>query len=216
MTALLSLDGTNFTLACDRCGQLVANLAPTMGDWNVVWSLFSQDGWCGDSLATGPHTCGRCNRTPPPPRMVDQALQRERRTPTGRQSRRIAVVHDGAATVVTLSGNPDLLVNSRLRDLILDLRGHVRQLIVDVTMVSRLDSGALDVLVQARRESLTVCLAGPSQLVQDSLRLLCLHELFPTFHDQAQASQWVRTVPARLPAGTARRPVVRHEPVEVS
>ena len=81
MTALLSLDSKNFTLACNRCGQLVTNLAPTMGDWAVAWSLFSQDGWTGDDLATGPHTCGRCTRTSPPPRMVEQALTRERTTP---------------------------------------------------------------------------------------------------------------------------------------
>ncbi|MEV0132541.1 hypothetical protein AB0H83_29275 [Dactylosporangium sp. NPDC050688] len=35
MTALLSLDSKNFTLACDGCGQLVTDLAPTMGDWAV-------------------------------------------------------------------------------------------------------------------------------------------------------------------------------------
>ncbi|MET7419638.1 STAS domain-containing protein [Dactylosporangium sp. NPDC005555] len=199
MTALLSLDSRNFTLACDGCGQLVTNLAPTMGDWAVAWSLFSQDGWTGDDLATGPHACGRCTRTSPPPRMVEQALTRERTTPTARESRRLSVTHIADVAVVTLSGNPDLLVNSRLRDLVLDLRGRARRLAVDVTGVSRLDSGAFDVLVEAHRQPIAVCLVGPAPQIQDALRLLSLDGLFPAF----------RTLPEALagdPAGAAALP----------
>jgi anti-anti-sigma factor len=207
LTALLSLDTTNFTLACDRCGQLVANLAPTMGDWDVAWSLFSQDGWSGDDLATGPHTCGRCARIPPPPRMVDQALERHRTTPIGRECRRVAVGRERDTVVVTLSGSPDLLVNARLRDLVLGLDGQVRHLVVDVTRVARLDSAALDVLVHAHRRRLTVCLAGPSGTVRDALRMLCLHRLFPTFPDRAQALSWVHS-------GAAARSTGRPESVE--
>ena len=204
MTALLSLDSKNFTLACDGCGHLVTNLAPTMGDWDVAWSLFSQDGWTGDDLATGPHTCGRCTRTSPPPRMVEQALTRERTTPAARESRRLTVTQVADVAVVTLTGNPDLLVNSRLRDLVLDLRGRARRLVLDVTSVSRLDSGAFDVLIQAHRQSIAVCLVGPGQQVQDALRLLSLHELFPTFRSLPEALSDGQAVVAAPPSAGVR------------
>ncbi|GAA1573795.1 hypothetical protein GCM10009827_114630 [Dactylosporangium maewongense] len=205
MTALLSPDSTNFTLACDGCGQLVTNLAPTMGDWAVAWSLFSQDGWTGDDLATGPHTCGRCTRTPPPPRMVEQALTRERCVPAARESRRLRVTRVAGTTVVTLTGSPDLLVNARLRDLVVDLTGPAQRLVIDVTQAPRLDSGALDVLVQAHRQSITVCLVGATQQIRDSLRLLSLHGLFPVFRTLAEATSCgpaTGTEPA--PAGAER------------
>jgi len=204
LTALLSLDSKNFTLACDGCGHLVTNLAPTMGDWDVAWSLFSQDGWTGDDLATGPHTCGRCTRTSPPPRMVEQALTRERTTPAARESRRLTVTQVADVAVVTLTGNPDLLVNSRLRDLVLDLRGRARRLVLDVTSVSRLDSGAFDVLIQAHRQSIAVCLVGPGQQVQDALRLLSLHELFPTFRSLPEALSDGQAVVAAPPSAGVR------------
>ena len=205
LTALLSLDSKNFTLACDGCGQLVINLAPTMGDWAVAWSLLSQDGWTGDDLATGPHTCGRCTRTPPPPRMVEQSLTRERRMPAARESRRLRVTRIADTTVVTLSGSPDLLVNARLRDLVLDLPGRAQRLVVDVTRVARLDSGAIDVLVHAHRRSITVCLVGAAQQVRDSLRLLNLHELFPAFRTLAEATSYrPATGAGPVPAGAER------------
>ncbi|MDG6110386.1 STAS domain-containing protein [Dactylosporangium aurantiacum] len=199
MTALLSHDSTNFTLACDGCGQLVTNLAPTMGTWDVVWSLFSQDGWTGDDLATGPHTCGRCARTSPP-RMVEQALTRERTTPATRQSRRLTVTHVAGVVVVTLNGNPDLAINARLRDLVLDLHGRVRRLAVDVTRVSRLDSGALDVLVQASRLCIDVCLVGAGQQIHYSLRLLNLDRLFRTCQTLPEALSDGQTVDVSLPS----------------
>lgn len=209
MTALLSLDNTNFSLACDSCGQLVTNLAPTMGDWAVAWSLFSQDGWTGDDLATGPHACGRCTRTSPP-RMVEQALARERSMPAPRGSRRLTVAQAADVTVVTLWANPDLLVNARLRDLVLDLPGGAHHLVVDVSRVTRLDSGALDVLVEAHRRSVTVCLAGPSRQVRGALRLLNLHELLPAFPTLAEARS------CRPPADPPPAPaaVGRHDRVE--
>ncbi|WP_327002358.1 STAS domain-containing protein [Dactylosporangium sp. NBC_01737] len=205
MTALLSLDSKNFTLACDGCGQLVTNLAPTMGEWDVAWSLFSQDGWTGDDLATGPHTCGRCTRTSPP-RMVEQALTRERTTPATRESRRLTVSQVAGVTVVTLTGNPDLVINARLRDLVLDLHGRVRRLVVDVTRVSRLDSGALDVLVQAHRLSIAVCLVGPAQQIQDALRLLNLDRLFPTCLTLPEALADSQVVDAIPPSEGVPRP----------
>ena len=159
-----------------------------MGDWAVAWSLFSQDGWTGDDLATGPHACGRCTRTSPPPRMVEQALTRERTMPAARESRRLTVAQVADVTVVTLWGNPDLLVNARLRDLVLDLPGHARRLVLDVSRVARLDSGALDVLVETHRRSITVCLVGPIRQVLDALRLLSLHELFPTYPTLVEAT----------------------------
>jgi anti-anti-sigma regulatory factor len=212
LTALLSRDGKSYTLACDGCGQLVTDLAPTMGIWDVAWSLFTQDGWTGDILATGPHTCGRCTRMPaPPPRMIEQALSRERTTPAGRESRRLTVSLVRGTTVVTLSGDPDLAVNARLRDVVLGLGRHVPYLVVDVTRVRRLDSGTFDVLVQARRQDVAVCLAGACEPVQHALHLLCLHELLPTLPDRARALTWVRTARGTGP----RRAMARHETVEV-
>ncbi|MDG6108713.1 STAS domain-containing protein [Dactylosporangium aurantiacum] len=211
MTALLSLDNKNFSLACDSCGQLVTNLAPTMGDWAVAWSLFSQDGWTGDDLATGPHTCGRCAPTSRPPRMIEQALTRERTTPVARESRRLTIGQVADVTVVTLWGNPDLLVNARLRDVVLDLPAGARRLVVDVSRVARLDSGALDVLVEAHRRPVTVCLVGPTQQVRDALRLLTLHELFPTYQTVAEAT-CCRTATGPTPPPAA---VHRDERVEV-
>jgi anti-anti-sigma factor len=205
LTALLSLDSKNFTLACDGCGQLVTNLAPTMGDWDVAWSLFSQDGWTGDDLATGPHTCGRCTRTSPP-RMVEQALTRERTTPAARESRRLTVTQIADIAVVTLTGSPDLVINARLQDLVLDLHGTVRRLAVDVTRASRLDSGALDVLVQAHRRSIAVCLVGPAQQIQDALRLLNLDRLFPIYLTLPEALSAGQTIGAALPSAGIPRP----------
>ena len=206
LTALLSLDSKNFSLACDGCGQLVTNLAPTMGDWAVAWSLFSQDGWTGDDLPTGPHTCGRCTRTSPPPRMIEQALTRDRTMPAARESRRLTVTQVSDTTVVTLWGNPDLLVNARLRDLVLDLPGRSRRLVVDLTRVARLDSGALDVLVEAHRLAITVCLAAPIQQVRDALRLLNLDELFPTYETVAEATSCHPATDAPLPPAAPGRP----------
>src|SRR4051812_17643206 len=76
VTALLSRGGTDFNLACDGCGQLVVSLAPAMGTWDVAWGLFSQDGWRGTGLPTGPHACARCDLPPSAPGMVEQSLLR--------------------------------------------------------------------------------------------------------------------------------------------
>ena len=74
MTALLSRDGTNFSLACDRCGHLVARLADTGSRWDPSWTRLRQHGWTGAALPTGPHACPSCTQVPAAPRPTEKLL----------------------------------------------------------------------------------------------------------------------------------------------
>jgi anti-anti-sigma factor len=195
LTALLSRDGTNFTLACDRCGHLVADLAESTRHWDLTWDEVRQRGWEGAELATGPHFCPACTQVPAPPLVTEQVPDRPRPTARRRRSNRIVVTDLPTATVVEIRGAPGVAVNAKLYELLLD-RSPLRSIIVDLSRVAVLDSGALDVLVQARthaeRLGFGLCLVGLSEPMTGALRLLCLTRVLPCFAGRAEALAWLR------------------------
>lgn len=195
LTALLNRDRTNFALACNNCGQRVANLADTAHHWDLAWVLLRRHGWTGAALATGPHACPRCAEVPEPARPAEQAPGRARSAAAPRRSRRIVVTEQPVATVVEVRGELSLRVKAALHDLLIPEGPQRRHVIVDLSGASTLDSGAVDLLVRAQaraaRNGFTVCLAGLSGSMRDALRLLCLDRLLPTFANRAEALAWL-------------------------
>lgn len=196
MTALLSRDGKNFTLACDSCGQLVANLAPTMGTWDVAWSLFSQDGWRGADLATGPHACGRCDDPVDDRGMIEQAFGRQSGLPAGRALRRVMVQHLPDVTIIQVAGSLDLVVHAGLRELLRTGVAPDRHLLFDLSAVPGADSATFAVLIDAHRRAVShsarVGVAGARPAVREAVRMLSLHRVLPMFDDRRDALRWLR------------------------
>ncbi|GAA2639328.1 hypothetical protein GCM10010399_85900 [Dactylosporangium fulvum] len=205
MTALLSRDGTNFSLACDGCGQLVTGLAPTMGTWNVAWSLFVEDGWRGADLPTGPHACGRCADSNSRRSMVEQSFERETRMPAGRGSQRLSVSEVAGVVLIEFKGDLHLAAIARLYDVLMTNVRPMQHVLFDVTSVPSIDSGTLAVLVRAQaraaRHGARVCLVGASQRVLDALRMLSVEHLLPNFAERAEALGWLRAATPTTVAG---------------
>jgi anti-anti-sigma factor len=203
LTALLSRDGTNFAVACDRCGHLIANLADTLHRWDPAWSQLRRLGWTGAVLATGPHTCPGCTQTPEPAHVSEQVLDEQRPAPI-RRSNRITVTELALAMVVTVRGRLSVAVNAALYELLLSDRAPRRHVIVDLSRASMLDSGALDVLVRAHahaaRYGFQLCLVGLSEPMNAALRLLCLTHRLPCFADRAEALTRLRRPAPDRPA----------------
>lgn len=195
MTALLNRDGTNCTLACDRCGHLVANLVDTTNRWDLAWVQQRGHGWTGAALATGPHTCPRCSQVPWAARGAEQLPTHPRPAPA-RRSKRVTVTELPTATIVSIHGNMGIAVNAALYDLLLTDRAPRRHIIVDLVRAGALDSGALGVLVRAQahaaRHAFDLCLVGLSRPTHEALRLLCLDHVLPSFADRATALAWLR------------------------
>ncbi|MDG6110485.1 STAS domain-containing protein [Dactylosporangium aurantiacum] len=197
MSAVLSLDGTDFSLACDECGHLIPNLAGTMRDWNVAWSLFTQDGWHGAPRAVGPHACGRCVVSPRPSGTIGQTLYssvgRLRRTDA---ARRVTLQVLSDVTVVHLKGGLGLLDNTALHDLLEAEPSPGRHLLFELSLLPVVDSATLEILVQARDRTLAndrrTCVVSASGSVVRALRLLCLDQVLPNFVDQIAALDWLR------------------------
>lgn len=195
MTALLSRDGTNFTLACDRCGHLAVSQPDAGHPWDAAWALRRGHGWAGDPHATGRHTCPRCTRAPAAEPMTEDLSGQAHAAPARRRSNRIRVTELRVATVVELRGGPSVAVHAALRELLLcgrPPRGHI---VVDLSRAGVLDSGVLDVLVRARaraaQHSFDLCLVGLPASMHAALRLLCMTQLLPAFTGRADALAWL-------------------------
>ncbi|WP_238014404.1 STAS domain-containing protein [Dactylosporangium sp. AC04546] len=194
MTALLSRDGANFSLACDTCGQLVANLAPAMGTWRVAWSLFVEDGWRGAQRPTGPHACGRC----PAPRehgMVEESFARA--TPAGRAAQPVTWRELDGVTVVELPGTLHLATHAHLHDLLASGIRPTQHVVFDLSRLPSADSALLAVLVAAHEVAAghgrRICLAGAADRVTAALRMLSVDDLLPNFADLPAALAWLDT-----------------------
>ncbi|GGM48259.1 STAS domain-containing protein [Dactylosporangium sucinum] len=196
MTALLSRDGTNFSLACDTCGQLVANLAPAMGTWQVAWSLFVEDGWRGAQRPTGPHACGRC-ATPRSLGMVEASFGRA--TPPGRGPQPVTWRELDGVTVVELPGTLQPATHARLHDLLAEDIRPTRHVVFDLSRLAAVDSALLAVLVAAHenaaRHGRRICLAGGAERVTAALRMLSVEDLLPNFPDVPAALAWLTAAP---------------------
>ena len=196
MTALLSLDGTDFSLACDECGHLIPNLAETMRDWNVVWSLFTQDGWHGTPHAVGPHACGRCVVSPRRDGAIGQTLHPQRGIAGDATPSRVTLQVLSDVTVVHLKGGLGLLDNVEMYDLLDDGPVAGRHLLFDLSLLRIVDTATLDVLMQARDRTIAnhrrTCIVSASGPVLHALRLLCLQGFFPNFVDHIAALDWLR------------------------
>lgn len=196
MTALLSLDGTDFSLACDECGHLIPNLAGAMRDWNVVWSLFTLDGWHGTPHAVGPHACGRCVVSPRRNGTVGQTLHPQRGIAGEATSNRVTLQVLSDVTVVHLKGGLGLLDNVEMHALLDDESVAGRHLLFDLSLLSIVDTATLDILMQARDRATAnhrrTCVVGASGRALHALRLLCLERLFPNFVDHIAALDWLR------------------------
>ena len=101
-----------------------------------------------------------------------------------------SVREEGGAVVVALSGEVDLEVSPRLRELLL---GHVRGgrgVIVDLSAVSYIDSSGVASLIEAfqlaRRGSTAFALVAPSPA---ALRVLQLARLDRVFHIHATLAE---------------------------
>lgn len=198
MTALLSRNGTNFTLACDGCGHQVVDLvdlADRVHHWDLAWAEQCRHGWTGAALATGPHICPRCAQTPATAHGTEQMPGDARSVPVRRHPKRITVTDLPLATVVTVRGALSIAVNMALYALLLSNHRPRRHVIVDLSSASTLNSGVLDVLVRAQAHMTTssfdLCPVGLSRPMHDALRLLCLADLLPTFAHRSQALAWL-------------------------
>ncbi|MEV4139911.1 STAS domain-containing protein [Dactylosporangium sp. NPDC049742] len=210
MTALLSLDGTDFSLACDECGHLIPNLAGTMRDWSVVWSLFTLDGWHGQSQAVGPHACGRCVVSPRPAGAISQTLHPHDRATEDVSPPRVSLRVLSDVTVVYLRGALGLAGNAAVHGLLREGAEAGRHLLLDVSLLKVVDTATLDVLMQARNRAAAndrrTCFVGASRSVLSALRLLCLDAVFPNFVDHIAALEWLRCrVPVPRAAGPDHR-----------
>ncbi|MGI5240671.1 STAS domain-containing protein [Dactylosporangium sp. CA-139066] len=196
MTALLSRDGTDFSLVCDACGSVVGNLAASTGSWDVAWQLFSVDGWQGSDLAVGPHACGRCGPPTVLTGVVARTLDVPSLTPAGRGSSRVVTQLLSDVRAVYLRGDLLCADDARLWDMLSGDPGRCAHLMVDVSRVRRLTSATVDVLVRAAHCAAErggrTCLVGAPAAVAAALRLLCLDDVLPTHADQVTALEWLR------------------------
>ncbi|WP_433200888.1 STAS domain-containing protein [Dactylosporangium sp. CS-047395] len=196
MTALVSRDGTDFSLVCDACGAIVGNLARSTGGWDVAWRLFGLDGWTGSELAIGPHACGRCGPPTSLSGIVARSLDAPSVQPAGRGSSRLVVQLLADVRAVYLRGELLCADDARLWDLLSGDPGPCRHLMVDVSRMRRLSSATVDVLVRAAGRAAQrggrTCLVGPPEAVSAALRLLCLHDVLPAHADQVSALEWLR------------------------
>ena len=94
-----------------------------------------------------------------------------------------SVRDDGKAVVVALSGEVDLESSPRLRELLLGLVRGGRDVLVDLSAVSYIDSSGVASLIEAfqvaRRSGTAFALVAPSQA---ALRVLQLARLDRVFH----------------------------------
>ncbi|WP_327002354.1 STAS domain-containing protein [Dactylosporangium sp. NBC_01737] len=196
VTALLSLDGTDFSLACDECGHLIPNLAGTMRDWNVAWSLFTLDGWHGTPLAVGPHACGRCVLSPHRNGAIGQTLHPQSGIEDDATPSRVTLQVLSDVTVVHLKGGLGLLDNVEMHDLLDDGPVAGRHLLFDLSLLRIVDTATLDVLMRARDRTIAnhrrTCIVSASGPVLHALQLLCLQSTFPNFVDHIAALDWLR------------------------
>ncbi|MDG6110390.1 hypothetical protein Daura_21970 [Dactylosporangium aurantiacum] len=196
MTALLSLDGTDFSLVCDECGHLIPHLAGAMRDWDVVWSLFTLDGWHGTPHAVGPHACGRCVASPRRTGAISATLQPQYGLAGATGSRITLQVLSDDVAVVHLNGGLGLLDNVEMHAVLQDGPVVGRHLLLDLSLLRIVDTATLDVLMQARERGLAsgrrICIVGASGSALNALRLLCLERFFPTFVDYVAALDWLR------------------------
>ncbi|WP_432971038.1 STAS domain-containing protein [Dactylosporangium sp. CA-233914] len=196
MTALLSRDGTDFSLVCDSCGWVIGNLATSTGDWRGAWRLFSLDGWHGSELAIGPHGCGRCGPPAALAGIVARSLDAPSVLPAGRVGQRIVVQLLSDVRAIYLRGELLCADEARLWDVLSGDPGRFVHLMVDVSQVRRLSSATLDVLVRAAQRAAErggrTCLVGADPAVSRALRMLCLHHLLPAWAEQVSALEWLR------------------------
>lgn len=185
MTALPTRDRENLTLICDECGRRLAGISSTLRNWDVVWALVSKHGWTGSPLAIGPHRCPDCAGGVPP-----AASERVPR-PVWHASVRTV----GAASVVELHGDLDVLVADRLREVLEQACAAHPNVVLDLTNVRLIDSTALGVLVRAHQtvkpKGGHVCLAAPSRFIIASLGTMRLLPIFPVFASNEQAADWI-------------------------
>ncbi|MEV8516063.1 STAS domain-containing protein [Dactylosporangium sp. NPDC051484] len=196
MTALLSHDGTDFSLVCDGCGRTVGNLAASLPDWALAWGLFSQDGWRGSDLAIGPHTCGRCVPAASLAHLGARSLDRPSVTPSGRSSQRMVIQVLSDVRAIYLRGDLLPADEAQLWDLLSGEPERTPHLMVDVSPVQRRSSAAVDVLVRSARRAAgsggRTCLVGACPGVSSALRMLCLHDVLPIHADQVSALEYLR------------------------
>ncbi|MET7394844.1 STAS domain-containing protein [Dactylosporangium sp. NPDC005572] len=196
MTASTTIDGTDFGLVCDTCGQSVTGLGATMHNWDLVWSLFSRHGWTGTRLATGPHSCGRCSRVPLAAAAVVPAQ------PQGTLDAlddRVAVGARRGVAVVTLTGDLTASVHDALHAALAEAASRPPHLVIDLSEATSLDTSTLGILVAARHRAAQAgghaCLAGPTPGVRRILHTLCLQHLFAEFPDPTAALSWLHGEP---------------------
>ncbi|GAA0733054.1 STAS domain-containing protein [Dactylosporangium roseum] len=201
MTASTTIDGTDFGLVCDTCGQTVTGLGATMHNWDLVWSLFSRHGWTGTRLATGPHSCARCSRVPlaavtvtvparcgvePSAEPGDEAAD----------DARVRLRITRGVPVVELSGDVDATAAGALREALATAGRRPPHVVIDLAQAKTLDSAALAELVTARHRAAQAgghaCLVGLPGRVSRTLHTLCLRHLFVELPDRESALAWLR------------------------
>lgn len=109
-------------------------------------------------------------------RAVDAAPADEDRCPLT-----VSVREAGAWTVVTIAGEMDLRVTPLVRELV---RAGCRRLVLDLSRVTFMDVGGLDLLVERQREALgadgCLRLAAPSRHVRRVLVMTATNRTFTT------------------------------------
>ncbi|GGM30061.1 STAS domain-containing protein [Dactylosporangium sucinum] len=197
MTASTTIDGTDFGLVCDTCGQTVTGLGATMHNWDLVWSLFSRHGWTGTRLATGPHSCGRCSRVP-----LAAAGAAIPAQPTGALDSfddRVSLRTERGVAVLSLTGDLTASAHDALHAALAGAARRPPHLVIDLSGAESLDTSTLGVLVAARhraaRDGGHACLAGMSPGVRRILHTLCLQHLFAEFAAPEAALSWLHGEP---------------------
>ncbi|WP_238010681.1 STAS domain-containing protein [Dactylosporangium sp. AC04546] len=205
MTASTTIDGTDFGLVCDTCGQSVTGLGATMHNWDLVWSLFSRHGWTGTRLATGPHSCARCSRVP-----LAAAAAAVPAQPTGildALDERVSVRTARGVAVVALTGDLTASVHDALQAALAEAGSVPPHLVIDLTRATSLDTSTLGELVAARHRAAQAgghaCLAGMSPGVRRILHTLCLQHLFAEFPAPEAAVAWLHGEPVLSAGGPA-------------
>ncbi|GAA2626376.1 hypothetical protein GCM10010399_67330 [Dactylosporangium fulvum] len=213
MTASTTIDGTDFGLACDTCGQTVTGLGATMHNWDLVWSLFSRHGWTGTRLATGPHSCARCSRVPLAAVAVPAPRGGESLDDAGDEAiddARVRLRVTRGVPVVELSGDVDATAAGALHEALVTAGRRPPHVVIDLAQAKTLDSVALAELVTARHRAAQAgghaCLAGLPGRVSRMLHTLCLQHLFVELPDRESALAWLRgdPLPHRPAAGATR------------
>ena len=105
---------------------------------------------------------------------------------------------EGGRTVVEIAGEIDVYSAARLRERLVELAQAGRyRLIIDMTIVTFMDSSGLGVLVgamkRARANGGEVCIVGAAEHILQTLRITGLTRVFPIYASVVEALSKVAT-----------------------